>query len=283
MRGSSDMHVHFAPDPNYLRRLDAMELCQRGQELGMRAIVLKSMDYPTAPLANLVNGILPDITACGSIVLNYEIGGINPFALEASAKLGAKVVWMPTLSAANYREKGLKSMGIELKGEGYSILDERGELLPETRECLDVAKQYDMVVGSGHISTDEIFKMVDYAQSIGIWKLVINHALALSSPRYSKGPGITELKQLAKKGVFIEHVLAGLMPTFGRKDPKEYANSINEIGSEYAIMSTDMGQGYNPPAPDCLWMFIGIMLRSGVSPRDVEVMVKENPARLLGL
>ncbi len=277
------MHVHFGPDPNHLRRLDAMELCQRAQELGMRAVVLKSMDYPTAPLANLVNGVLPNITACGSLVLNYEVGGLNPFAVEASGKLGAKVLWMPTLSSANYREKGAKSMGIELKGPGYSILDASGKLLSEAKEVLNVAKQYDMVVASGHISPDEIFEMVDYAQGIGIWKLVITHAFCLSNPNFEKGPSLEELKQLAKRGVFIEHCFLRMMPTLARADPKELANAINEIGSEYAIMSTDLGQCYHPPGPDGMWMFIGIMLRSGVSPWNIEVMVKENPAKLLGL
>lgn len=284
VRGSIDMHVHFVPDPNYVRRMTAMETARYGQEMGLRAIVLKSSDYPTAPLADYINSVLPDITVIGGLVLNFEVGALNPFAVECSAKLGAKVLWMPTLASANCRDKIGQALHITLKGKGISILDAKGELLPEVKEILDIAKQYNMVVASGHISPEEIFKMVDYAQDIGIWKLVITHALALGDPsKYEKGTSLAEQKQLAERGVFIEHCFIKMLPLFGRLDPKEFVNAIRTVGAEHCIMSTDLGQGYHPPAPEGMRMFIGHMLRSGLTEKEVNLMAKENPARLLSL
>jgi len=49
------------------------------------------------------------------------------------------------------------------------------------------------------------------------------------------------------------------------------------------MMSTDFGQIYHPPAPEGMRMFIGTMLRYGLTQAEVELMVKANPARLLGL
>ena len=47
----------------------------------------------------MVSKLVPEVNVFGSICLDYEVGGLNSYALEASAKLGARVVWMPTHSA----------------------------------------------------------------------------------------------------------------------------------------------------------------------------------------
>jgi hypothetical protein len=48
-------------------------------------------------------------------------------------------------------------------------------------------------------------------------------------------------------------------------------------------MSTDLGQSYNPPAPEGMRMFIATLLRKGLKAEEIETMVKTNPAKLLGL
>jgi len=55
------------------------------------------------------------------------------------------------------------------------------------------------------------------------------------------------------------------------------------IGAEHSIMSTDLGQSYNPPAPEGMRMFIATLLRKGLEAKEIEMMVKTNPAKLLGL
>jgi predicted metal-dependent phosphotriesterase family hydrolase len=58
---------------------------------------------------------------------------------------------------------------------------------------------------------------------------------------------------------------------------------VGTVSAEMCIMSTDLGQSYNPPAPEGMRLFIGTMLRKGLKEDQVEVMVKTNPAKLLGL
>lgn len=82
------MHVHHAPDLTMPTRADAIDTARQAREMGMRALVLKNSCYPTAPLAALVNQLVPEVKVFGSICLNYEVGGLNSDALEASAKLG---------------------------------------------------------------------------------------------------------------------------------------------------------------------------------------------------
>lgn len=112
MQGIIDMHIHAAPDVR-ARKLDDLELMEASVQRGVRAIVLKSHNVPTADRAYLVNRVAaekyPDVkfTAFGGLCLNRPVGGLNPDAVETSLKLGAKVIWLPTNTAENhYRKNG---------------------------------------------------------------------------------------------------------------------------------------------------------------------------------
>jgi microsomal dipeptidase-like Zn-dependent dipeptidase len=54
-------------------------------------------------------------------------------------------------------------------------------------------------------------------------------------------------------------------------------------GFEHCVMATDFGQIDNPTAPEGLKMFIAEMLKNGIAEKDIETMVKKNPAKLLKL
>ena len=64
------MHIHHAPDPRMERRMDALQLALQAKKVGMRAIVLKSHDYPTTPVAYTVSQMVQDIAVLGSIALD---------------------------------------------------------------------------------------------------------------------------------------------------------------------------------------------------------------------
>jgi hypothetical protein len=48
-------------------------------------------------------------------------------------------------------------------------------------------------------------------------------------------------------------------------------------------MSSDMGQPVNPLPREGFRMFVKTMLHLGVSQGDIDMMIRENPAKLLGL
>lgn len=280
LRGSIDMHVHYNPDSLFKRRLDALQIAKEARELGLRGVVLKSRDYPSVALAHIVNQLVPEVSTFGSLCLDYETGGLNIFAVEAAAKLGARVVWMPTFSAANSRSKVASFLGVKLLGEGITIL--RGDrLVPEITDILRIIKDYDMVLASGHLSPREIFALVEEAKRVGLSKMIITHALEVEALEESLG--LEAQQQLANEGVFIEHCFFSLMPIGGKLDPNRMIEAIRAVGVEHCIMSTDFGQTYHPPAPEGMRMFIATMLRCGLTQADIELMVKVNPARLLEL
>ena len=280
INGAIDMHLHAAPDTLPMR-VDVVEAAQRAKDVGMKAIVIKNHFYPTAPLVTIVKKFITDIEIVGSICLDYEIGGLNSHALETSAQLGAKVVWMPTLSSANSRRKMSEGLDIDLKGEGYSILNGNGELVPEINEILEIIREYNMVLASGHLSPDEIFALFSEAKKCGIEKLVVTHA---SSAEVSdRVPSLEEQKRLAQMGAFIEYTGNEIMPCDFGHDPAEMVELIKGVGAQHCILSSDMGMAWGLYPEEGMRLFVSTLLRYGITASEIEQMIKRNPSELLDL
>ncbi len=273
MDDAVDIHVHFDPDARVERRSNAVELAQEAKNAGMRGLVLKSHEYPTHPVAYTVTQTVPGISLIGGVALNVEVGGLNPTAVEASANLGGRIVWMPTLSArADRQAKGLEG--------GIYLLDSQGRLIPEVYPILETIKQHDMVLATGHISTEESMTLVDEAKNLGIHHVVVTHATTMS---FRTGMTVDDMKVLARKGAFIEHCVHVMMPLTYRLSPSELTDTIRSIGAEQCIISTDFGQAFHPSPPEGLRMGIATLLQAGMEEVEVGMMVKDNPSRLLGL
>ncbi|MFC1937856.1 DUF6282 family protein [Chloroflexota bacterium] len=281
MSGSIDMHVHFTPDSLAVRRQDALRLAQSARDAGMRAVVLKSREFNTVPVAMLASELVPEVSVIGSITLDNEVGGLNPVAVMAAARMGARVVWMPTLTAANSKAKWESVNRQKLSGAGQSVFDASGKLRPEVKEIVQIVKEYDICLSSGHLSPRETFALVEEAQKAGVARMVITHALQGGLIEEALTPD--DVKQLAQSGAYIEHSLWGVMPTIGTTDLKKVVDSIKDTGAERCIMTSDFGQDLHPPAPEGLRLFIATMLRNGIDEKEIELMVKTNPARLVGL
>jgi hypothetical protein len=279
-RGSIDMHCHHAPDALIEGRMDAYETVKLARDMGMRAVVLKSTYFPTMPMAEIIGKLVPEVKVFGSVCLDHEIGGLNYHALEPLAKFGTKVVWMPTHSSQNSRANMRRLPGVTLEGEGYSILDANNKLIPEVARILAIVKKYNMVLANGHMSPKETFALFAAAQAMGINKLIVTHGLWTNgSIRFT----LDELKQLGQMGAYIEHCYVGFMPTDFRNDPKPMMDAIKVIGAEHCIMGSDLGQYYNPPPAEGMRMFVALMYKNGISAREIELMAKVNPAKLLDL
>ena len=273
LQGSIDMHAHYGPHPTEKLRCDALRGAQLASEAGMRAIVLKSHEYCTASLAYVVGQVVPSLAVFGAICLNSDVGGLNPAVVETSAKLGAKIIWMPTTSS-NYRIKEKT-----YSKDGIGILDGKGKLLPVVGEILDIAKKYEMVIATGHVSVEAAFKLLDKARQKGIWRFVATHPLGMDPDEYFT---LEEQCKIAAKGAFIEHCFFMEMPDF-RRDPQLMIEAIRAVGAERCILTTDLGQNYNPAPAEGMRMMIGYMLKYGLSEKEIELMIKTNPAKLLGL
>jgi len=277
--GSIDMHLHPGPD-SFKCRVDALEAANQAKQAGMKAIVIKNHFYPTAPIAMMVNQLVPDFKVFGSVCLDYQMGGLNVHAVAYSARAGAKVVWMPTFSSANSISK-MRGLGLPLEGEGYSILDDKGQVLPEIHSILAIIKQFNMVLATGHISPAETFALEKEARRLGINKFVVTHPL--DHEFFSQAFTKQDLVQLARNGAFIEFTFIALLASEFRHDPAEMVDVIKTVGAEHCIVSTDLGQSFNPLPVEGLRMFIVTLIKYGVTEDEITLMTQINPGKLLGL
>jgi hypothetical protein len=280
LRGSIDMHVHCQPDL-LPRRQNAVAEVMMAREMGLRGLIFKNPCYPTMPLADLVSKLVPGIDVFGGICLEYECGGLNPYAVETTAKLGAKVVWMPTFSSANSINLVNRLVKLGIKGEGLSILEKDGKIVSEVIDILRIIKDHEMVLATGHISARETIELVEKAKQIGITKILVTHAWFPILMESILTP--EERKMLATEGVMIEYTLAQISPIGQGLNPKQIMDSIYNEGVANCIMSTDSGLALQSPAAESMRLFISNMLWCGMGEEEITQMVKTNPARLLGI
>src|SRR5438105_2649963 len=124
----------------------------------MSGVLLKAHEGATYDSAAVLDRLSPTLRVRGGIVLNRYVGGVNPAAVEAALRLGARCIWFPTLDAdAHARAFGstgaypLQRGGIESKS-GIRILDEDGRLVREAHEVLALVAEHDVLVATGHLS-----------------------------------------------------------------------------------------------------------------------------------
>ncbi len=290
VRGGYDLHVHVNPDVIH-RRITDVQLARRFRELGLAGFVLKSHYVPTAERAAVVREAVPGVDALGSIVLNNAVGGLNPLAVEIAAREGARIVWLPTVDAANEAQEhaapkpgvplplwarlqnGLKEKGVTIAP--VPVVDDTGAPLPALRDVLRVVAAHQLVLATGHLSRDEIFAVVDAALGEGIRQIVVTH------PDYpTQDLSLEDQQTLAERGVFLERCVAPALT--GKVSWDRMFAMIRATGPSHSVISTDMGQPANPPVEDGLALIADRLLAAGFTEAEVVTMAVTNTARLAG-
>jgi len=280
-QGMIDLHIHSGPCL-YQRRGDEYDISKHAKKHGYKGILFKNHLGCNAGKAEIVRKVVPDFEAHGSIVLGSYTGGLNPDAVEAAVNKGAKEVWMPVFHATHHIEKigfpGLPTLVPNLKMErprsewkGFKVIDAYGEILPEVMEILGIIADFDVILGTGHISLDEIYALLEAAKKTGVKKILVTHAEHLTT-----GWSVEDQVKMADMGAFIEHCYPS-----SKKD--EIAQAFKSVGADRCVLATDAGTNLLPTPVDIMMAFIKEMLDRGISEKEIEVMTKDNPTRLLNL
>ena len=169
--GIIDFHVHSAPSlaPRHSHDADTLK---EARAAGVSRFVLKAHEGSSAERAAL----LGDETI-GGVVLNSPVGGANPDAVAVAAALGARVVWLPTISAPAHIAASSNPELSPHKGISFRevpVVDD-GVLRPEWFDVLDEVVRNDLVLASGHLTMDEAVVALEVARQRGVQRLVINH------------------------------------------------------------------------------------------------------------
>ena len=290
LKGAIDLHCHSGPSV-MPRDLDHIEAIEEASAAGFRAILFKDHYYSATPITELLNRHYAHrgVTLLSGIALNNAVGGLNRYAVDHTIRLGGRVVWMPTFSAANHIDHHRKDPGFSEKFPSpkermlaptpLRVTDERGQLLDEAKFILDLIAEKDLVLSAGHLHISEIWPLFQEAKARGVNRLLVNH------PNYVVDASVADMSELVAMGAYLEHSVCMYIEgsKFKFYDPDTLRELIDAGTIERTILGSDLGQCGNPRPVAGFKAVIGLCLQIGCTPEQIRQMISINAARLLGL
>jgi hypothetical protein len=183
LKGAVDIHCHSGPSA-MPRVLSHREQQIEADDAGFSAVLYKDHFYPGMAHAKLLSEVFPErrIKLFSGVALNNSNGGINPFAVDHCVVMGGKLVWMPTLSAANHVSKHLTAAKNfpttwrpMMPQEPLSVLGPDGKLTDATLKCIDLIAAADIILAGGHLHVSEQYILWEEAKKRGVRKMLVNH------------------------------------------------------------------------------------------------------------
>lgn len=276
--GAFEMHTHFGPD-NVRRSVNAISLAMGYREAGMRGAMIYNHQIATHPLAYTARQVVPDVELYGGISLNYPVGGINLAAVDMAISFYGdcfRFVKLPTQSAGNDLAEKAKAHPEFGVGKGLWVKGKDGKINPDLVPIIKSIAKADVAMLTGHIHPEESIIALQAAKDAGVKRLVWTHA----SNNMTK-PTADQMKQAVALGAKIE--LCYLNVAGGAIKIEDVVNIIKTYGAKNVILDTDYGQATNPVPWEGLRTFVTAVLAAGVSKADMDVIIRENPAFILGL
>lgn len=281
IEGAYDLHVHTSPDL-FPRIADDARMVADAASKGFAGVVMKNHFEGTASRAQLAGQAVRGMKVYGGLVLNRYVGGLNLHAVEVALRMGARVIWMPTLDSACHRAAFgfgggflAQTSGLETQSEGISILGD-GKLINEARDIMALVRERRVALATGHLSFEEIGALVDEAVAQGFDKLILTHP-------YDKAPGLTleQVRALARPPVRVEFVFCSITPNWQFTNAATIAHCIKTIGAERFVISSDGGQAHNPMPADGYRQFVDLLHGEGLARDDFRLMCREGGDFLL--
>jgi Family of unknown function (DUF6282) len=294
--GAIDVHLHLEPDSpgpgGSFRVLDVFEAAAIAQSRGMRGFVFKNhLDAIGAGGAYLVRKRMPSFEIFARMPANYPVGGINSAALEHFSQIRGgwgRIFEMPTrdsitatrapgaMDEANLARNRPWMLMMPPGTPPYVAVSKDGALLPEVKHLIAMMAKIRtvdtngrMVLATGHATPEEHLMLAKEGRGLGL-NVLLTH------------PGdIPQLAEAARLGAFIELNASGIYKTPSQRAAA--AAFVRKVGAEHIIVATDCGQMSNVYPSDCLALAARGMRAHGVTQRELDLMYKFNPAKLLGL
>lgn len=285
LEGAIELHAHASPSI-FPRKQSDRELLTDVVKAGMAGIVIKSHESQTVDRAATLREQEPGMHVYGGLTCNYFTGGLSPSAVDASIRLGAKVIWMPTISSHQHRKyfaranTGLFATQRPLvqPASGLGILNDAGHVTKNVHDMLELIARADIILATGHLSPKEVAVLVPVAIEHGVRKILIQH------PDMGIAPiSIEQQLDLAAQGAYIEKCYLACGDDFNDLTVAQMARSIEQIGPKSCVLVSDYGQAHNIPVVQALNNFTNELFQSGISKAHIRQMIVDNPTHLLGL
>jgi hypothetical protein len=283
--GAVDLHCHSGPAA-MPRILDHHQALLDYAAAGFRALVYKDHFYLGVAHAVILEKLFPDLDVklFSGIALNNASGGINPHAVDHAMAMGAKIVWMPTLSAANHI-KQLSGQGKTFPKTARKMLDAmplratdaNGAVSDATKQVLDLIAEADAILAGGHLDAAEMIKVFEEARRRGVTHMLVNH------PGYLVGASDDQIREMVAIGAYIEHSICMWVGGKTRFTPADMLHMIEVAGVDRTILGSDLGQQGAPMPIDGFRGMVRLLLDQQVSKADIRKLVATNAAAMLGL
>ncbi|MCZ0734894.1 DUF6282 family protein [Phreatobacter sp. AB_2022a] len=285
--GAVDLHCHSGPAamPRILDHHEALMDCAAAK---FRALVYKDHFYLGTAHAVILEKLVPDtgVRLFSGLALNNASGGFNPHAVDHAVKLGAKIIWMPTLSAANH-------IAVQASGQAKTFpktaqkmldpipltaLDANGRVADPVKQILDLIAEADVILAGGHLSVQELFLVFEEARSRGVRKMLVNH------PTYIVGCTEEDIRGLVALGAYMEHSICMFVEGRSKKfSPEQLARLIEVAGVERTVLCSDLGLVGSPRPVEGYREVVGTLLDLQIAKDDIRAMIGGHGAALLNL
>jgi hypothetical protein len=116
---------------------------------------------------------------------------------------------------------------------------------------------------------------VDAAVDAGVETIVVTH------PEFpSQDLSVDDQNALANKGALLERCFT--TPHTGKVTWEQWIENIRATGPERSVLSTDLGQVFNPPVEDGMPLMVDRLLDAGLGEEEIYVMAVVNTRLVAG-
>jgi hypothetical protein len=205
----------------------------------------------------------------GGIVLNSSVGGVKVDVVDDAVRLGAKIIWMPTIDSWYHSEVGLSIPG-KRTARRLAIPPIDWAMEGEALAILSLASEAGIVIATGHLSPPECSWLVTHATS----------PVLLTHPLY-RAPGMSagDVESLCSEGAVAEITAFQLLHG---ASPGALAALARKLGPESCVLTSDGGQPGSPSPPELLRLLVDSLIAGGLDEDHAREMTTTTPRRLIG-
>ena len=280
LEGMYDLHIHPAPSIQR-RRFTALEAIKLASGEKMAGVLFLDHTYNTTMMADTINEMGFQAKAFGSILLNEAVGGLSPSVVEIALALGTKQIQMPTYSSKGHQDAygdDQKIFPYKKRVKPFYILDDKGRLIQEVEDILELARKANCFVGSGHLTTSEVDALVRRAKELGC--RVMANSVSTDMPGYP----LDMQKQWASDLVFMEHDYLATTEVPHLTTPiATVVEQIRAVGAERCVLGTDAGNMKLPDNVASMKDFVNRLIQGGLKDKEIDLITRKNPRILLGI
>jgi hypothetical protein len=182
-----------------------------------------------------------------------------------------RIVWMPTHDSEHevaYNNEQRPSVRVT----------HDGVLLPEVLEVLALVAEHELTLATGHVTPTETLLILAEARKRGISRLIVTHPLL--DPQFTF-MSVPQLREATAMGAVIEITAGSLFREGAGRE--RVLDAVRALGPESFFVGSDSGLVGTPNHTDALVMAARVLRQNGIDEQALNVMFKDNPARLLGL